>query len=171
VSRVTPPDSVEPLPTLEGRAWSFGLRIDAAQILTPNCAELPASEARAHVFAEVDASIAPHIGDGDVVVAEEYGGELPLVRPALTALAAAGVAALIGRVIPAPYMVAAEETGLAVVLLDAPSFAHTGDRLRLDFDAGKVVNLSSGDRAPIRNLDEAARAQFRVALARRRPMR
>lgn len=165
----TPPEWDEPLPTLEGRAWWFGLRIDATQILAPSCAGLPPAEARAHLFADVDASIAARIADGDVVVAEEYGGAASDVRLALAALAAAGVRAMIGAVVPASFIAAADESGLAVLVLDAPSFAHTGDRLRLDLDAAKVVNLSSGDRAPVRNLDEAARARLRQTLARRRP--
>lgn len=167
----TPPEWDEPLPTLEGRAWWFGLRIDAAQILAPSCSGLPPAEARTHLFADVDASIAARFVEGDVLVAEEYGGAVSGVRPALAALGAAGVRALIGRVVPAPFVAAADESGLAVLVLDAPSFAHTGDRLRLDLDAAKVVNLSSGDRAPVRNLDEATRARLRLTLARRRPTR
>ena len=36
---------------------------------------------------------------------------------------------------------------------------------------GWIVNLSSGDRAAIRNLDDAERAAWRVALAQRPPRR
>jgi hypothetical protein len=168
VSVRTPPDAEEPLPTLEGRAWCFGLRLDAAEILAPTDAGRSPSAARARLFAALDASLAARLADGDVVVAEEYAGEPPYVAPALAALGAAGVQALLGRVVPRAFVAAAEEHGLAALVLDTPSFVHTGDRVRLDLDAAKVVNLSSGDRAPIRNLDDVGRARMRVALTRRR---
>jgi 3-isopropylmalate dehydratase small subunit len=171
VPDATPPEWDDPLPTLEGRAWSFGLRLDAEHVLAARCAALHPAEACAHLFADVDGSIAAQIADGDVVVAEEYGGDPSLVRPAVAALAAAGVQALVGRTIRSDLATAAIDSGLVVLRLDTPCFAHTGDRLRLDLDAAKVVNLSSGDRAPIRNLDDAERAQLRRMLARHRSTR
>lgn len=167
-TRIPPPPD-EPLPTLEGRAWCFGLRLDGEQILAPECALLPPSQARARLFAGVDATIAAALGAGDVIVAEEWGGAASHAPAALAALAAAGVRAVLGHVVPPPLAAAAAEHGIAALVLDTPNFVRTGDRIRLDLDAAKVVNLSSGDRAPIRNLDDAGRARLRLALARRPP--
>lgn len=170
MSTVTPPAD-EPLPTLEGRAWCFGLRVDAEQILAADDLPRPPSQARTRLFAAVDATIAGSLAAGDVLVAEEWSGEAPHARAAVAALAAAGIGALLGRVVPPPFADAAAEHGIAALVLDTPSFVRTGDRVRLDLDAAKVVNLSSGDRAPIRNLDDAGRARMRCALARRPPDR
>jgi len=38
---------------------------------------------------------------------------------------------------------------------------HTGERLRVDLEGSRVVNMSSGDRYPIRNVDDALLARFR----------
>jgi len=167
VSTRIPPPQDEPLPTLEGRAWCFGLRLDGEQILAPECGSLPPSQARARLFAEVDATIAAGLRAGDVIVAEEWGGGAPHAAAALAALAAAGVQAVLGRIVPPPFAAAAAEHGVVALVLDTPNFVRTGDRVRLDLDAAKVVNLSSGDRAPIRNLDDAGRARLRLTLARR----
>jgi len=44
------------------------------------------------------------------------------------------------------------------------AFVHTGDRIRIDLEAAKIVNLSSGDRAALRGLDERRRAALRALL-------
>ncbi len=159
-------DWEEPLPTLTGRAWSFGIQLAAADVLPPRFATAPIAEARAGLFADVDPSFASRLAPGDVVVAEEHrGGET--TRQGLAALAAAGVIALVARRFDEPVVAAALAAGIAPVTLDAPAFMHTGDRVRIDLDAAKIVNLSSGDRAPIRNLDDGLRAAIRAMLAHR----
>ena len=54
---------------------------------------------------------------------------------------------------------AADVPALAV---DAPGIFHTGQRLRINFEAGTIANLSSGDRQPIRNLTEALLERLRA---------
>jgi 3-isopropylmalate dehydratase small subunit len=169
VSRVVadglPPHWEEPLPTLTGRAWAFGPRLTAADVLPDRVAAFTASEARRHLFADLDPTLAARIAPGDVLVTEEHAWAQPDRSAALPALAAAGIVALIGRVIAPVLERAALDAGIVAVVLDAPHFIHTGDRLRVDLEAAKVVNLSSGDRAAIRNLDETRRRALRVALA------
>lgn len=164
-----PPEWDEPLPTLDGRAWAFGLELTAAQILGEAHARLDPLHARPHLFATIDPTLAARLARDDIIVAETMIGTVAQARPALAALAAAGVTALVARLFASALSVAGREHGLAIVTLDAPSFIHTDDRLRIDLDAAKIVNLSSGDRAPIRNLDEPTRAALRAALALRRP--
>jgi hypothetical protein len=50
-------------------------------------------------------------------------------------------------------------------VLDAPESIRTGQTVRVDIDGGRVVNLSSGDRYPIRNLGEELLATLRARLA------
>ena len=160
----------EPLPTLTGRAWAFGTVLTLADVLPPRFAE-----ARRRVLADIDPHWAAQVAAGDVICVEElHGGDeagapmLPQTAvAALAALAQTGVAALIAQRYAAHVEDAALAAGLVPVTLDAPAFMHTGDRVRLDLEAAKIVNLSSGDRAGIRNLDEPRRAAVRAMLRAR----
>jgi 3-isopropylmalate/(R)-2-methylmalate dehydratase small subunit len=156
----------EPLPTITGRAWAFGMALSGADLLSARFAAAAPATARRHLFADLDVSFADRLGPGDVLIADAYRGSDGEARPALAALAAAGVVALVARTFDAAIDDAALAVRVVPVELDAPAFIHTGDRIRIDLDAGKVVNLSSGDRAAIKNLDEARRAALRALFAR-----
>ncbi len=161
----------EPLPTLTGRAWAFGIQLVATDVLPARFASAGAHAARAHLFADLDASLASRLSPGDVIVADEQRGTVDAAGPALAALAAAGVVAVVAHRFDPAVGDAALAAGLVAVTLDAPAFIHTGDRVRIDLDAAKVVNLSSGDRAAIRNLDDAYRAALRAMYALRGAIR
>src|SRR6185369_8068221 len=114
-----------------------------------------------------DTTIGVPLGENDVVVAEEIVGTRGLAESTLAALASAGILALVaGRFAPC-IRLAAQAHGIPTLVVDTPSFLRTGDRVRLDLDAAKIVNLSSGDRAAIRNLDDTGRAEVLAILARR----
>jgi len=168
VSHGTPPTPDEPLPTLEGRALCFGLVLHAEQILAPAHAHLPAGSARPHLFREVDGAVTARLATDDVIVAEEIVGAPDAAAGALAALAASGVVALVARRFAPCVVRAAHAEGIAPLVVDTPGFLHTDDRVRLDLDAAKIVNLSSGDRAAIRNLGDDERATIRIALTHRR---
>ena len=160
------PEWVEPLPTLTGRAWAFGIQLTTADILPARFAETPASESRHGLFGDLDASFAARLDAGDMLIAEEHQGTPATAAPALRALRAAGVVVLAARRFDAAVEVAALAAGVAPVRVDAPAFVHTGDRVRVDLEAAKIVNLSSGDRAAIRNLDDERRAALRTMFDR-----
>jgi 3-isopropylmalate dehydratase small subunit len=115
------------------------------------------------VLADIDPQWATQVAAGDVVCVEELhvgdGGS-----GALLALAQTGVAAIIAHRYADGIEHATLAAGIVPVSLDAPAFIHTGDRVRVDLEAAKIVNLSSGDRAGIRNLDEPRRAAIRAML-------
>ena len=167
MSSATRPESEERLPTLDGRALCFGFELITADILDESVASLAPDEARRHLFANVDATLGQRLGAGDVIVAEELSGTASTAGAAMAALAAAGVTALVARRIAPSVYPAARAHDLVTLLVDTPGFLHTDDRVRLDLDAAKIVNLSSGDRAAIRNLDDDERARLRLALGRR----
>lgn len=161
------PDTDEALPTIVGRALGFGLVLAAEEMLDPAFIDLPANEARRHLFARVDAGLAARLDTGDVIVAEEIDDARDTARPALHALAHAGVAALVARRFGPGVAAAAMDAGVVPLVVDTPSILRTDDRIRLDLDAAKVVNLSSGDRVAIRNASSPAeRAALRAAIAR-----
>lgn len=150
----------EPLPTLTGRAWAFGIELRVVDLLPQRYAMLAPEAASAHVLRDLDTALASRIGPGDVVSVEDLRGTSGAPQ-AFAALRHLGVRALVA----CRYDDGLEEAALAArlvpVALDAPAFIHTGDRLRIDLEAAKIVNLSSGDRAAIRNLDDARRAALR----------
>lgn len=159
----------ESLPTIEGRALSFGLRLDADDMLSPPHDVLATDLARRHLFTRLDPTLSPRLTPGDVVVATEIRGVDPIAGRALAALAAAGIVALVAERVSPTIVDAAAAVGVVTVVIDTPSFLRTDDRVRLDLDAAKVVNLSSGDRAAIRNAGTASeRAALRTVLDRAR---
>jgi 3-isopropylmalate dehydratase small subunit len=158
----------EPLPTLEGRALCFGLVLHAEEILAPAHAHLHPRLARAHLFGDVDGALTARLASDDVIVAEEILGAPDAAAGALAALAASGVVAVVARRFAPGVTRAAQAEGIAALVVDTPGFLHTDDRVRLDLDAAKIVNLSSGDRAAIRNLGDEERVAMRLTLTRRR---
>ena len=150
----------EPLPTLTGRAWAFGMVLSSADLLPARYADLPPPEARRYVLHDLDVALAARMRGGDVVAVEDLRAA-PGAAAAFTALRQIGIAALVARRYEAGIEEAALAARIVPVALDAPAFIHTGDRLRIDLEAAKIVNLSSGDRAAIRNLDDTRRAVLR----------
>jgi hypothetical protein len=75
------------------------------------------------------------------------------------------VAALIAFSFDARFAGHALAHGLPAVEVNEALAIHTGARLRVDLEGARVVNLSSGDRYPIRNLSEAALERLRAHYA------
>jgi 3-isopropylmalate dehydratase small subunit len=153
----------EPLPTLTGRAWAFGIVLGIADLLPARYADLPPAEASRHVLRDLDAGLAARMRRGDVITVVDLRGAGDAAA-AFAALRHLGIVALVARRYDAGIEDAALAARIVPVALDAPAFIHTGDRLRIDLEAAKIVNLSSGDRAAIRNLDDARRAALRQVL-------
>ena len=154
------------LPVLTGRAWTFADDLRAVDILPPRFAGLAVAEARVRLFADLDAGLAAQLARGDVLVAGQNLGSGPGAAPAATALAAAGIAAVVGTTLAPDFAAAALRAGMAPLEVDAPSVFHTGQRLRLNLEGGTIANLSSGDRQPIRNLTEELLERLRERLGR-----
>lgn len=79
------------------------------------------------------------------------------------AMLARGIAAVIAYSLDPAFARAALERGLPAVEVWEALAIHTGETLRLDLEGTRVVNMSSGDRYPIRNVDDAYLARFRQA--------
>jgi len=155
------------LPTIGGRALGFGLVLAVEQILDPAVPDSTPSTARLRLFAAIDPDLSGRLTAGDVIVAEEIADAKHAANRALSVLAEAGVVALVAKRFAASVPNAAAAVGILPLVVDTPNILRTGDRLRIDLDAGKVVDLSSGDRVAIRNAsDPADRVRLRTALAR-----
>ena len=154
------------LPVLTGRAWAFADDLAAADILPARFALLPAPEGARRLFADLDAALAAQLRAGDVLVAGQQLGAGPGGGEAARALAAAGVIAVVAGSFAPGFAEGVLAAGLPPLEVDAPAVFHTGQRMRLNLEAGAIANLSSGDRLPIRNLSEPLVERLRALLAR-----
>ena len=154
------------LPVLTGRAWTFADDLRAVDILPARFARLPAREGGRRLFADLDASVADELRAGDVLVAGQQRGAEPGGAEAARALAAAGMIAVVAGSFAPGFADAVLAAGLPPLEVDAPAIFHTGQRMRLNLEAGTIANLSSGDRLPIRNLTEELLARLREVLTR-----
>jgi 3-isopropylmalate/(R)-2-methylmalate dehydratase small subunit len=154
------------VPVLTGRAWAFADDLGARDILPERFAGLPPAAAARELFKDLDATLATTMSAGDVLVAGQNLGAGPGAIEAVRALAAAGIVALVAASFAPGVEEAALGAGLAPLEVDAPAMFHTGQRMRLNVEAGAIANLSSGDRLPIRNLTEAMLERLRARLGR-----
>ncbi len=74
--------------------------------------------------------------------------------------------AVVARTFAAGFAEALLAAGLPPLEVDAPAMFHTGQRLRVNLEAGVIANLSSGDRLPVRNLTEDLLAALRARVGR-----
>ncbi|MCZ2108410.1 MAG: hypothetical protein LC118_02370 [Dehalococcoidia bacterium] len=159
--------TADTLPTIEGRALGFGLFLAAEQILEPVLEDATLHAVRRRLFAAIDPKLVERLAKGDVIVAGEITDTQGAAPRALQILAETGVVALVAERFAPGVQDAAAAAGIVALVVDTPSILRTGDRLRLDLDAAKVVDLSSGDRVAIRNASNAVdRTRLRAALAR-----
>lgn len=142
------------LPVMTGRAWVFADQLRAAEIAVDD-ASAP--------FAPLSADVASSIAAGDIVVAgSEFACGDGAARGARV-LRRAGIAAVIARSFAREFWEEALRVGLPAIVVDEPQSIRTGDRVRLDIEGRRIVDLSSGDRIPIRELDDATIAAWRAA--------
>ncbi|HZP40425.1 MAG TPA: 3-isopropylmalate dehydratase small subunit [Candidatus Binatia bacterium] len=159
-------EDAAPLPVLTGRAWAFADGLTAADILPARFAALPAAAAARRLFADLDATLAAAFRRGDVLVAGQHLGAGAEGPAAARALAAAGVIAIVAQSFAPGFDEAVLAAGLPPLEVDAPAVFHTGQRLRVNLEAGTIANLSSGDRQPVRNLTDALVARLRAVFGR-----
>jgi len=154
------------LPVLAGRAWAFSDGLAAADILPVRFAGLPAAEAAHRLFCDLDADLATRFAAGDVLVAGQNLGWGAGGPAAARGLAAAGMIAVVAGGFAPDFAAALLAAGLPALEVDAPAIFHTGQRLRLNLEAGVIANISSGDRLPVRNLTEELLQALRARLGR-----
>jgi len=152
------------LPVRNGRAWSFTDGLRAADVLPLRFGALPPAEAAARLFADLDTGLAARIDRGDVLVAGQALGIGEGGAAAARALHAAHVGAVVAASFAGAFDDALLALGVPALVVDAPAIFHTGQRLRINLEAGTIANLSSGDRQPIRYLTEAVLELLRSRL-------
>ena len=154
------------VPPIAGRVWAFADGLAAADILPARFRALDPAAARSVLFADIDASLAGRLAVGDVLVAGHGLGAGEGAAAAARALAAAGFVTVLAASYASGFDEALLVAGVPAFAVDAPAAFRTGDRLRVNVEAGTVANHSSGDRQPLRGLDERARERLRALVGR-----
>jgi 3-isopropylmalate dehydratase small subunit len=122
------------LPYLVGRARRVGDAVGAEELL-----------------AWTGGQAVEPLAAGDVLVGGLELGRGAATRAVPRALRLAGVVAVIARSFGEVFFRCAIHVGLPALQVEETAAVKSGDRLRVDVEGHKVVNLSSGDRYVIRN--------------------
>jgi 3-isopropylmalate/(R)-2-methylmalate dehydratase small subunit len=140
----------------------FGDHVAVDSILPPAFHDRVPPAVGAFAMAGIDPGFATAIAAGDFIVAGAQFGAGSGPSLAVVALRAAGVAAVIARSFGGSFLDAATESGLPALVIEETGAIKGGDHLRVDIEARKIVNLSSGDRYVIRHLDDETVAILRA---------
>jgi 3-isopropylmalate/(R)-2-methylmalate dehydratase small subunit len=146
-------------PILTGRAWALGLGV-TAELILPRAHRDAAAPAR-FLMTPIDPGFPDRVEPGDIVVGGDDFAAGTEDDAGVRALLAAGIAATVAYSFDPLFARFALERGLPAVTVNESLAIHTGERLRVDLEGARVVNMSSGDRYPIRNVDDALLARFR----------
>ena len=142
---------------IEGRARVFGDGINTDYIITSRRKResLDPQVLRRYIFEELDGGFAATVQPGDLIVAGGNFGCGSAMEVAVTALAGAGIRAVLARSFSRTYYRNAVNNGLWPIVCDTSGIGE-GDRLRIE--AERVRNLSKGQRIAIEPLPEIMRA-------------
>ncbi len=151
-------------PILRGRAWALGLGV-SAELLVPRERWGVADPGR-YLLAAIDPTFPSRLGMEDVLVGGDGFGLGAEDDTPVRAILGCGLSAVIASGFDPAFERTALAHGLPALVVNEALAIHTGARLRVDLEAERVVNLSSGDRFPIRNLDDAALELYRAALGK-----
>jgi 3-isopropylmalate/(R)-2-methylmalate dehydratase small subunit len=131
---------------LTGRVWKYGDNVDTDAIIPARYLNMStAEELAAHCMEDLDETFAAGVEAGDVIVAGENFGCGSSREHAALAIRGAGVSCVIARSFARIFYRNAINVGLPI--LESPAAvegAEQGHRLRVELEAGRVRNLTSG---------------------------
>jgi len=128
---------------LQGKVWKFGDNIDTDLIIAArylNTSE--PSELAKYVMEDADPEFVSKMKAGDIIVAGENFGCGSSREHAPIALKAAGVSAIIAPTFARIFYRNAFNMGLPIFELEEAAEINEGDTVRVDMDAGEVINVS-----------------------------
>jgi len=128
-----------------GRAWVFGDNVDTDVLAPGKYMKSGIEELARHCLEAVEPGFAASVQAGDVVVGRRNFGTGSSREQAPQALKHLGIAALVAESFAGLFYRNAINLGLpAVVCADAQRI-RAGDRVRVDPQAGRIENLSTGE--------------------------
>ena len=128
---------------MQGKVWKFGDNVDTDLIIAArylNTSE--PSELAKYVMEDADPEFVSKMSAGDIIVAGENFGCGSSREHAPIALKAAGVSAIIAPTFARIFYRNAFNMGLPIFELEEAVEINEGDTVRVDMDAGEVINVS-----------------------------
>jgi 3-isopropylmalate/(R)-2-methylmalate dehydratase small subunit len=128
---------------LQGKVWKFGDNIDTDLIIAArylNTSE--PSELAKHVMEDADPEFTRKMSEGDIIVAGENFGCGSSREHAPIALKAAGISAIVAPTFARIFYRNAFNMGLPIFELTEASEINEGDTIRIDMQAGEVINVT-----------------------------
>jgi 3-isopropylmalate/(R)-2-methylmalate dehydratase small subunit len=129
----------------EGRCWKFGHNIPTDEITPTHVVWKGFEEMAKHVLESLNPEFPKQVQKGDILVAGRNFGCSSGRAIAAKAIKAAGVGVVVADQFARTFYRNGHEVGLPI--LEAPGIhdlAQNGDRLRVDIETGKILNLTSG---------------------------
>jgi len=132
---------------LRGKAFKFGDSITTDDIIAGRYAYLRSNlpELKKHVLEDANPSFASRVKEGDFIVAGINFGLGSSREHAPMVLKMAGVSAILAKSVARIFFRNAINLGLPVLICDT-SVLSDGDELELDFKAGTLTDITSGNK-------------------------
>jgi 3-isopropylmalate/(R)-2-methylmalate dehydratase small subunit len=131
---------------LAGRAWKFGDDIDTDAIIPGRYLVInDPQELAKHLFEGIRPGMAPHVNQGDFVVAGENFGCGSSREHAPLALKGAGISAVIAKSFARIFFRNAINTGLPLFICTEITKINDGEALEIDMGRGVIHNLAKDD--------------------------
>jgi 3-isopropylmalate/(R)-2-methylmalate dehydratase small subunit len=128
-----------------GRAWVLGDDVDTDALAPGKYMKHGIEEIAKHCLEAVDPGFAAAVRPGDVVVGGRNFGTGSSREQAPQALKALGVAALVAESFAGLFYRNALNLGLPALACRDAKRIRAGDRLRVDAEAGRIENETSGE--------------------------
>ena len=128
---------------MQGKVWKFGDNIDTDLIIAARYLNTSdAQELAKYVMEDADPEFVSKMSVGDIIVAGENFGCGSSREHAPIALKAAGVSAIIAPTFARIFYRYAFNMGLPIFELEESAEIAEGDTVRVDMEAGEVINVS-----------------------------
>ena len=127
------------------RAWAFGDDIDTDLIAPGRYMKLGIEEIAAHCFEALLPSFSGNVKPGDIVVAGRNFGAGSSREQAPAALKHLGIAAIVAESFAGLFYRNALNLGLPALVCPQAKRIRDGDTVRVDAEAGRVENLTTGE--------------------------
>ncbi len=128
-----------------GRAWVYGDDVDTDALAPGAYMKAPIEVLAAHCLEAIDPGFAAGVRPGDVVVGGSNFGLGSSREQAAQALRHLGVVAVVAESFAGLFYRNALNLGLAVLVCPEARSIRFGERLRVDPEAGRIENLTTGE--------------------------
>jgi len=127
------------------KAWIFGDNIDTDALAPGKYMKFGIDEIAKHCLESVDPAFAGSVAPGDIVVGGRNFGLGSSREQAAAALRQLGVAAVVAASFAGLFYRNALNLGLPVLACNDTHRIRAGDTLRVDAEAGRIENMTTGE--------------------------